>query len=81
MNNSDDFFLKQMKGVNPIKKNNRIKKEDLKTNHKSEKKNIAKQNKIIAPNFSTTIKNSEFFLEKIDLKKGIKKKSFHIDKK
>jgi len=81
MNNSDDFFLKQMKGVNPIKKNNRIKKEDLKTNHKSEKKNIAKQNKIIAPNFSTTIKNSEFFLEKIDLKKGIKKKSLHIDKK
>ena len=29
MNNSDDFFLKQMKGVSPIKKNDRIKKEDL----------------------------------------------------
>ena len=25
MNNNDDVFLKQMKGVNPIKKNNRIK--------------------------------------------------------
>ena len=81
MNNSDDVFLKQMKGVNPIKKNNRIKKEDPKINHKSRKKNITKQKKIITPNVSKPIKNSEFFLEKIDLKKGIKKGSFHIDKK
>ena len=29
MNNSDDFFLKQMKGVSPIKKNNRIKKDGV----------------------------------------------------
>jgi DNA-nicking Smr family endonuclease len=81
MNNKDDIFLKQMKGVSPIKKNNRIKKEDLKTNYKSGKKNIVKQKKVITPNVSTAIKNSEFFLEKIDLKKGIKKGSFHIDKK
>ena len=81
MNNSDDVFLKQMKGVNPIKKNNRIKKEDSKTNYKSGKKNIVKQKKIMIPNVSTATKNSEFFLEKIDLKKGIKKGSFHIDKK
>ena len=81
MNNSDDFFLKQMKGVNPIKKNNRIQKKDPKTNYKFGKKNIVKQNKIITPNVSTTIKNSEFFLEKIDLKKNIKKGSFNIDKK
>ena len=38
MNESDDFFLKQMKGVNPIKKNNRVKKEDLKANHTPSKK-------------------------------------------
>ena len=81
MNNSDDVFLKQMKGVNPIKKNNRIKKEDPKTNYKSGKKNIVKQKKIIIPNVSTVIKKSEFFLENIDLKKGIKKGSFYIDKK
>mgnify|MGYP007000166831 CR=1 len=81
MNNSDDVFLKQMKGVNPIKKNNRIKKEDPKTNYKSGKKDIIKQKKNIIPHFSTTIKKSEFFLEKIDLKKGIKKKFFNIDKK
>ena len=81
MNNSDDVFLKQMKGVSPIKKNNRIKKQVPKKNYKTEKKNILKQKKIITPNLSTPIKNSEFSLEKIDLKKGIKKKSFHIDKK
>ena len=40
MNNNNDFFLKQMKGVSPIKKNNRIKKEDPKINYKSEKKNL-----------------------------------------
>ena len=81
MNNSNDVFLKQMKGVNPIKKNKRIKKENPKTNYKSVKKNITKQKKIIKPNVSTANKKSEFFLEKIDLKKGIKKGSFHIDKK
>ena len=81
MNNNNDFFLKQMKGVSPIKKNNRIKKEDPKINYKSEKKNIVKKPEIITPKVNTVIKNSEFSLEKIDLKKGIKKGSFHIDKK
>ena len=81
MNNKNDVFLKQMKGVSPIKKNNRIKKEDPKTNYKSGKKNIVKKQEAITPNVITIIKNSEFSLEKIDLKKGIKKGSFHIDKK
>ena len=81
MNNNNDVFLKQMKGVSPIKKNNRIKKEDPKINYKSRKKNIVKKQEVITPNVSTVIKNSEFSLEKIDLKKGIKKGSFHIDKK
>ena len=81
MNNNDDVFLKQMKGVSPIKKNNRINKEKLKTIYKPAKKNILKKTKAITPNVNTLIKNSEFSLEKIDLKKGIKKGSFHIDKK
>ena len=81
MNNNDDVFLKQMKGVSPIKKNNKIKKEEPKTHYKSEKKNIVKQKKVITPTDTATIKKSEFFLEKIDLKKRIKNKSFHIDKK
>ena len=38
MNNSDDVFLKQMKVVNPIKKTNRIKKENPKNNYITEKK-------------------------------------------
>ncbi|MDB4860220.1 Smr/MutS family protein [Alphaproteobacteria bacterium] len=81
MNNNNDVFLKQMKGVSPIKKNNRIKKEDPKTNYKSGKKNIVKKQEVITPNVNTVIKNSEFSIEKIDLKKRIKKGSFHIDKK
>jgi DNA-nicking Smr family endonuclease len=81
MNNSDEFFLKQMKGVNPIKKNNKIEKEITKTNYKTIKKNILKKKNTVAKDANTTIKNTEFFLEKIDLKKGIKKGSFHIDKK
>ena len=72
MNNNDDVFLKQMKGVSPIQKNNRIKKENLKTNYKSAKNNIVKEKKITISTDSTTIKNTEFYLEKIDLIKEIK---------
>ena len=54
MNNGDDVFLKQMKGVTPIKKNNRIKKEDPKTNYKSEKKKYSKTKK----NYNTKCQHS-----------------------
>ena len=81
MNNDDDVFLKQMKGVTPIKKNNRIKKEDPETTHKPVKKKIVKKENTKAQNVKTTIKNTKFFLENIDLKKGIRKGSFNIDKK
>ncbi len=81
MNNSDDFFLKQMKGVNPIKKNNRVKKENNNTIYKTVKKNIAQEKTNKQLNTSTPIKNSEFSLAKIDLRKAVKKGSFYIDKK
>ena len=81
MNNSDDFFLKQMRGVNPIKKNNRVKKENNYTTHKTVKKNIAQKKTNKQPNINTPLKNSEFSLEKIDLRKAVKKGSFYIDKK
>ena len=62
MNNNDDIFLKQMKGVSPIKKNNKIKKEEPKTHYKSEKKNIVKQKKIKKLTDTETIKKIKIFL-------------------
>ncbi len=81
MNNNDDFFLEQMKGVKPIKKNNKVKKEEPKINFKNIKK--IKKKLITTPvsNNDKEIKNSEFRLEKIDIKKNIKKKSLNISKK
>ena len=79
--NDDDVFLKQMKGVKPIKKNYKIQKEDSKTNYKIIKKNKPNQDKPLLSNVSRPIKNSEFNIEKVSLKKGIKKGSFKIDKK
>ena len=77
-----DFFLKQMNGVKPIKKNNKIEKE------KSDIKNkiIQKKNKPIKKNTTikyteVVVKNSKFNLEHINIKKNIKNKSFTIDKK
>ena len=49
MNNNNDFFLKQMKGVSPIKKNDRIKKEDRKVNYKSEKKKCSRKTRSYNP--------------------------------
>ena len=86
MNNNDDFFLKQMKGVNPIKKNNKIKKESQELNYKplnlhQAKKSQTKQENNKSHNPNNNIKNSKFNLEKIDLKKSIKKGLFNINKK
>tara|TARA_X000000368_G_C23051870_1_gene721826 strand:- start:2030 stop:2569 length:540 start_codon:yes stop_codon:yes gene_type:complete len=79
--NKDDVFLKLMKGVKPIKKNNRIKKEEPKTKYKPIKKNKTKENTHKTTNHQTTTKNSEFNLEKVNLKKSIKRRSISIDKK
>ena len=43
MNNDNDIFLKQMIGVSPLKKNNRIKKEVEKNKHTFVKKNKPNQ--------------------------------------
>ena len=81
MNDNDEFFLTQMKGVNPIKKNNKIKRENPKTKLKLKKNKTKEHNNIKVKNINTTIKKSEFFLENIDLKKAVEKGSFQIDKK
>ena len=76
MNNGDDFFLKQMRGVSPIKKNNIIKKAEKFTNQK-----LKKQNFNTPHNPKIKIKSSEFNLEKVDLRNSIRKGSLNIDKK
>jgi len=81
MNNDDDIFLKKMKGVSPIKKNNKVKKEELIKNYKFVNKKKTKNTNTKPNNSDKKIKNSEFNLEKMDLKKSIRKGSFNIDKK
>ena len=81
MKNNDDVFLKQMKGVSPIKRNHRVKKEELKTKHTVLKKNKTKLTSAIPPIADKVIKNSKFKLEKVSLKKGIKKRSFSKQRK
>ncbi len=79
MNDENDLFLKQMKGVTPINKTNKPpRKKQNKTNKK----------KTIITNFSnsitekkTNIKNSHFDLENFNIKKNIKKNLLKIDKK
>ena len=60
---------------------NREKKENNNTAYKTVKKNIAQEKTNKQLNTSTPIKNSEFSLAKIDLRKAVKKGSFYIDKK
>ena len=79
--NNNDFFLKQMKGVSPIKKNNRIKKEEKKTKQIDLKKITPNQNIAPTPKQNKIFKNSDFNLENVDLKKNIRKGYFKIDKK
>lgn len=81
MNKRDDIFLKQMRGVSPIKKNNRVKKEDTKHTHNTVIKNKKKQTSYQSIKSDQVVKKSEFNLEKIDIKKNLKKGSFYIDKK
>ena len=82
MSKENDLFLKEMKGVTQIKKNNRepnsetTKKDKWvrnKTNHKAD----SSVEKITKP----IIKNPNFSLEKVSIKKNIKKNILKIDKK
>ena len=83
MNNEEnDLFLKQMKGVVPIKKNNRT------PNKKKIKENkiVKKKTKLINFNKSEIekkrdVKSSRFVLEKPNILKNIKKNILKIDKK
>ena len=78
----NDLFLKQMKGVKPIKKKNRL------TNKKTKIKNkiIKKKTETTAPpnaerKINENTNNTNFSLEAINIRKNIKKNLFKIDKK
>ena len=83
MNNEEnDLFLKQMKGVLPIKRNNRT------PNNKkiNENKIVKKKTKLTNINYSEIekkrdVKTSHFTLEKPNILKNIKKNILKIDKK
>ncbi len=81
MNSEEDFFIKQMRGVKPLKKNNRVIKENSvpkkKTLQKSQTTKTKKEiKKLIKPT-----QQPGFDLQKINLKKSIKKGFFKINKK
>jgi len=83
MNNEEnDLFLKQMKGVTPIKKNNRT------PNIKKGNKNKIIKKKTKPTNINTLgvekkveTKHSHFALERVNIRKNIKKNILKIDKK
>ena len=81
MENSDDIFLKKMKGVNPIKKNNRVRKEIIKKQIKNIKENKVKKEILKTRIVGKNTKKSEFNLENINIKKNIKRGSFKINKR
>tara|TARA_B100001996_G_scaffold321017_1_gene265328 strand:+ start:445 stop:990 length:546 start_codon:yes stop_codon:yes gene_type:complete len=82
MSDTDEYFLEQMKGVSPIKKNNRIENGRPKSkNIKSSKFLKKKSNNPITQSTETKTKKHGFKLENINIKKSIKRRSINIDKK
>ena len=81
MSDNNDLFLKKMKGVTPIKKNNKIKKQILKTTNKFINKNTENKPNPNTNKPITSFKTQNFTLEKIGIKKNIKKGLMKIDKK
>mgnify|MGYP001330151145 CR=1 FL=1 len=83
MNNEEnDLFLKQMRGVTPIKKNNRTPNKKIinKNNLIKKKTTLAKANNLQIEKKRDT-KQSHFALESSNIRKNIKKNILKIDKK
>jgi DNA-nicking Smr family endonuclease len=82
MNDENDLFLKQMKGVTPIKKNNKLPNQKAKNRNKIIKKKTKPKNiKNLETEKKRNIKASYFALESVSVRKNIKKKLLKIDKK
>lgn len=81
MNGGDDVFLKQMKGVSPIKKNNITERDKpkLKKNIIRKKHTTNKTESEIIP--TKNFQKPTFNLEELNIKKNIKKGVFRIEKK
>ncbi len=82
MKDENDFFLKHMKGVAPIKKSNRAPTPSS-TKKNKHRESTTKHNKGVGLEEPTTtnIKTPHFSLAKVSIKKNIKKNIFKIDKK
>ncbi len=81
-NNENDLFLKQMKGVTPIKKNNRL--SNKKTTHQNKiVKKTTKQTNTTTPEPEKRKRttHSHYNLESVNIRKNIKKNILKIDKK
>ncbi len=81
MNDENELFLKQMKGVAQIKKSDRVRNTKIikktkwtKNNQKPNTNNIPEKN-------TTTTQNTNLSLERVNIKKNIKKNILKIDKK
>ena len=83
MNNEEnDLFLKQMKGVTPIKKNNRTpNKKTINKNKFIKKKTRLTNANNLENEKKTEAKRPHFSLEKSNIRKNIKKNILKIDKK
>ena len=81
MKDENDLFLKKMKGVIPMKKSNKLKNEQPKETNTNIKKKLKITKKIDKKTKPKKIYKTEFVLEKISIKKNIKKKFFKIGKK
>ena len=82
MNDENELFLKQMRGVTQIKKSDRV--QNTKTIKKTKlTKNNQKLNTNSNPERNTTkkIQNTNLSLERVSIKKNIKKNILKIDKK
>ena len=83
MNSDDnDLFLKQMTGVVPLKKNNKLfNKKTKKKNKISQKKTKLTTSNKLEIEKKPEVKDSHFSLESVNIKKNIKKNILKIDKK
>tara|TARA_Y100001970_G_scaffold244784_1_gene311270 strand:+ start:23958 stop:24503 length:546 start_codon:yes stop_codon:yes gene_type:complete len=82
MNDENEIFLKQMRGVTQIKKNDRVRNtKAIKKTKWTKNKQKPPTNVLLEKNTTTKIQNTNLSLERVSIKKNIKKNILKIDKK